>query len=90
MERWTKGLCELPDKFLRTGLEGLCSNILNRNAGTNSQTGLWVEGIRERRKRKRKLRTKTKGEGEDEREGFSGLLDKLEFNISKVQRSLYI
>ncbi|CAB4377039.1 unnamed protein product [Rhizophagus irregularis] len=61
MERWTKGLCELPDKFLRTGLEGLCSNILNRNAGTNSQTGLWVEGIRERRKRKRKLRTKTKG-----------------------------
>ncbi|PKK56680.1 hypothetical protein RhiirC2_799527, partial [Rhizophagus irregularis] len=55
------GQKELPDKFLRTGLEGIWEKKFEENAGTNSQTGLWVEGIRERRKRKRKLRTKTKG-----------------------------
>ncbi|CAB5383582.1 unnamed protein product [Rhizophagus irregularis] len=62
-ERWTKGLWELPDEFLRTGLEGPCSNILNRNAKMNSRTRLWVEG------NKGKEKTKMKGEGEDEREG---------------------
>ncbi|CAB5359940.1 unnamed protein product [Rhizophagus irregularis] len=64
---------------LRTGL---C--LCERNAGTNSRTRLWVEG------NKGKEKMKMKGEGEDEREGFSGSLDKSEFNISKVQRSLYI
>ncbi|CAB4399640.1 unnamed protein product [Rhizophagus irregularis] len=39
---------------------------------------------------KEKEKTKMKGEGEDERERFSGSLDKPEFNISKVQQSLYI
>ncbi|CAB4446930.1 unnamed protein product [Rhizophagus irregularis] len=71
----------LPDEFLRTGLEGPCSNILNRNSGRNYEPDfVCVKGtpeqihepdfgwkvIRERRKRKRK----EKG------------------NISKVQRSL--
>ncbi|CAB5379979.1 unnamed protein product [Rhizophagus irregularis] len=75
---------ELPDEFLRTGLEGPCSNIPNRNSGRNyepdfvcvkgtperiHEPGFGWKVIRERRKRKRKLRTKMKGEGEDEREG---------------------
>ncbi|CAB5204868.1 unnamed protein product [Rhizophagus irregularis] len=52
------------------------------NAGTNSRTRLWVEG------NKGKEKTKEKVENENER--FSGSLDKPEFNILKVQRSLYI
>ncbi|UZO15855.1 uncharacterized protein OCT59_007266 [Rhizophagus irregularis] len=93
MKRRTKGLWELPDEFLRTGLEETLDEITNRtlfverNAGTNSRTGLWVEG------NKGKEKTKEKVENENERETFrrfSGSLDKPEFNILKVQRSLYI
>ncbi|CAB5359674.1 unnamed protein product [Rhizophagus irregularis] len=75
MERRTKGLWELPDEFLRTGLEGLCSNIPNWNSGRNYEPDfVCVKGTPERIHEpgfgwKGKEKTKMKGEGEDEREG---------------------
>ncbi|CAB4437285.1 unnamed protein product [Rhizophagus irregularis] len=84
MERQTKRLWELPDEsdfgnlpdeFLQTGLEGPCSNIPNQNAGTNSRTGLWVEG--------NKGKEKTKEKGKEKHFEGSAVFGRMEFNISK-------
>ncbi|CAB4418728.1 unnamed protein product [Rhizophagus irregularis] len=78
MERRTKGLWELPDEFLRTGLEGPYSNILNRNSGRNYEPDFVCV-----KERQNEFTNWALG-------GRFSSLDKPEFNISKVQRSLYI
>ncbi|CAB4437282.1 unnamed protein product [Rhizophagus irregularis] len=69
MERQTKRLWELWTK-LRTGL---C--LCERNAGTNSRTGLWVEG--------NKGKEKTKEKGKEKHFEGSAVFGRMEFNISK-------
>ncbi|CAB4488507.1 unnamed protein product [Rhizophagus irregularis] len=73
---------------------GPCSNIPNRNSGRNYEPDfVCVKGTPERIHEpgfgwKGKEKTKEKVENENER--FSSSLDKPEFNISKIQQSLYI